>query len=570
MAGPWEDFAAPPVDTKPPWEDWGGGPVMEKAKTKPSTVLERVGTGAMDPIHGGAQLLTHALPDSVVKSINELNNWLASKGAPLATVPAGGVDEMTRQREGEYQAQRSAAGSEGIDFARLGGNVLSPVNMGIARLIPGGAAAARALTPAAVTAIAPRAAGFAADVAGNVVGGAAMGATAPVTEGDFAGEKALQMGIGAAAGGASPFVTRGASRIINAPDSAQARMLAEKGVIMTPGQLLGGAFKSLEDASTSVPIIGNIVQAAKNESMKSFNKAAVNDALKHIGLKVPAGTEPGHSTIAFAASKISDAYDSVLARSYGELDDGLRSEMEKLIANVNRSHMDPAVKETVARRLQGEVFDRFSAGGRVAGETIKDMQSELRQMFRDSLVSNDSDARHAGAAYREADAAVTRMLQRVNPETSAELKNVDAAYASFLRPLVAAAKSGAHEGIFTPSQLKQASIRLDSSKWKKQSATGTALGRELADAGEAVLPSSMPESGTTIRRNWFDAAKLSTGVAGALPATLMYNDPAMWLLSQAARVQGTPGANALAARIGQKSNLLTPALVSGTNALVQP
>jgi len=564
MSGPWEDFAVPAKAEAGPWADFAPA----KPKAEASSVAGRIGTGLMDPVHGAAQLLTHFMPESVVKAGNEFNNWLVSKGLPLATIPAGGIDEMTRKREEEYQAGRDAAGSEGFDFARTAGNVAS--TLPLAGAIPLASRGAAALLPRALSVAAPKAAGITADVAGNIAGGAAMGALSPVTEGDFAEQKAGQVGVGAAVGAASPFITKTASRILNAPDSEAARLLAKKGVIMTPGQLLGGSFKTLEDTATSMPFLGNVVSAARHETTKSFNVAAVNDSLKHIGLKVPSGYDAGHKAIEWAAGKISDAYDKVLSRSYGELDNGLKGELNTLIANVNRSHMDPAQKANVARILQGEIFDRFSAGGRVAGETIKDMQSELRQLFRDSLTAKDYDARHAGAAFREADAAVTRMMQRINPNDAAELGRVDKAYASFLRPLVAAAKSGTREGIFTPAQLKRSATMLDASKWKKQSAMGKATGQEFAEAGQKVLPSFVADSGTPSRRNWWDPARVGTGIASGVVAAPFYSTPALWAMSQAARLQGTPTANMLARRMNQSANFLTPGYVAGANALQGP
>lgn len=93
------------------------------------------------------------------------------------------VNPAIAQKEAEYTQQRQAVGSEGFDFARLGGNIASPVNMAAAR-IP-----------------------FAASTMGRVGQGAAMGgagaAMQPITDGgeSFWTDKAMQTSAGAAVGG---------------------------------------------------------------------------------------------------------------------------------------------------------------------------------------------------------------------------------------------------------------------------------------------------------------------------------------------------------------------------------
>src|SRR6516164_6620254 len=82
------------------------------------SVFERLGTGAMDPIHGTAQLLSHAPGASYV---NRFNNYLADLGVPLARIPEGGVDEMVRQREEEIQKARG--GETGTDWWRVAGSL---------------------------------------------------------------------------------------------------------------------------------------------------------------------------------------------------------------------------------------------------------------------------------------------------------------------------------------------------------------------------------------------------------------------------------------------------------------
>lgn len=120
--------------------------------------------GAADPSVGAAQLAAN----------------LVGMGEP--------VNQAIASKEAEYEAQRKGTGSEGFDFARLGGNIASPVNLAAAR-IP-----------------------FAASTMGRVGQGTGMGAAGglmqPITSGDdYAGQKVAQGATGAAFGAvAAPLV----------------------------------------------------------------------------------------------------------------------------------------------------------------------------------------------------------------------------------------------------------------------------------------------------------------------------------------------------------------------------
>jgi hypothetical protein len=46
---------------------------------------------------------------------------------------------------------------------------------------------------------------------------------------------------------------------------------------LTVGQQLGGPARAVEDAATSVPIIGDIINARRGESVRDFNRAAFRD-----------------------------------------------------------------------------------------------------------------------------------------------------------------------------------------------------------------------------------------------------------------------------------------------------
>lgn len=147
----------------------------------------RILQGARDPIDAGAQLLPRGL-----EFLTSLGGAAPNKLSDFFGSEARRVDAMNAGNEAEYQAARSAVGQEGFDGARLIGNIVSPANAAIAARLP---TAATTLGRAGVGALA----------------GAAGGLSQPVDMSDpntsFAQQKAAQVGLGMATGGAlAPIV----------------------------------------------------------------------------------------------------------------------------------------------------------------------------------------------------------------------------------------------------------------------------------------------------------------------------------------------------------------------------
>jgi len=159
---------------------------------------EGLGKGLRDPLDAAAQMLYNAAPESVRKSGDKLNNWIAEKTGLLEPIPEGGFNEQLRQQEEAYQGQRVAEGDTGVDIDRIGGNVVSTA-------VPG-MAAARAAAPAT-------AAGRIAMGAGT---GAGYGLLTPTQEKSFWPTKAKQAGVGAMFGGAIPAATSVAGKGMDA------------------------------------------------------------------------------------------------------------------------------------------------------------------------------------------------------------------------------------------------------------------------------------------------------------------------------------------------------------------
>ena len=185
---------------------WDKDPVVEPTSRQKllASAPIRLAKGGKDPIDGAAQLLQRIMPEGVVNAVNSAANFVGGEGTFAGDVL--GIKGMTPQQmtndirdsNAEYEAARKVTGQTGFDGARLAGNVLSPVNAAVGRVLPLGKAGDSVKMLAAKGAVA----------------GAAGGATQPVMSDNFSGEKAGQVGVGAVAGGIlTPVMTKAAESV---------------------------------------------------------------------------------------------------------------------------------------------------------------------------------------------------------------------------------------------------------------------------------------------------------------------------------------------------------------------
>lgn len=483
-----------------------------------ASIPSRIIRGMKDPLDAGAQLLTHILPDSVVDAGNTANNWLADKTGLVSRLPErnlsglitgqkGGIDQALSDQEKEYQAARTATGNTGVDWARLGGNVASPVNLILAARVPQAATAAGRIGTAAAT-------------------GGAFGALSPVTEGNFATEKAKQIGIGAALGPAAQLGGEALARIIK-PNTAQSvKDLMSEGITPTPGQILGGRWQVLEDKLTSVPILGDAIASARGKGIDELNVAAYKRALEPLDVPVqtPLGpaqnsvkpykvpTTAGREAVASVRQQIGDAYDKLLPKVQFKADNDFATDIQNLQSMA--ANLPPEQAARFERVLKNQVIGKMTPQGSMDGQTLKGIESDIGSLATGLKSDSAFDNRQLGAALDEVRAAIRSNLERANPQYADELKAANTAWANYTRIRDAASRQGAGEGKFTPAQLSAAVRAGDKSKGKRAFSEGDALMQDLSDPAKEVLASKYPDSGTAGRT----LAGLLTG-AGAVGGT---------------------------------------------------
>lgn len=386
--------------------------------TKPSIAEKIAGSapvrfavGAAEPILGGAQLLANVagLGDKRITIPN-----------PMGDTPLFDSSINEHMRSMDQTIERGRGPDAGFDFARFGGNVLSPVNAAFAKAVP-----------AAATTSGRMAVGAGA--------GGAGGALMPVTSGeDFWANKGAQVGTGMVAGGVfapvagklmdaiGPRIERALSSRSGAasPDEVKSIVevaLKEIGADDVPAQMRAQiavqvaealkAGKKLDatalarkadfDALKIPPTQGQITrdptQFAQERNLRGadprlttrFNEQnrAISEVLRKYGGDAAAPPQMAGQEMADAlakldkgmASKVSDAYKVARESAGRDLDvplQGLAQDMERISRDYGS-----ALPDAIRSRLgQFGIFGTGNAGNQAKAFTVNDAEQVLQQI----------------------------------------------------------------------------------------------------------------------------------------------------------------------------------------------
>ena len=403
--------------------------------------------GLKDPITGGAQLLPRALA-----GITSLGGAAPNPLSQFFSEEAKRVDTMAKAEEQAYQAQRQAEGGSGFDVARLGGNILNPAS----------------LVPAARIAQLARARGLS-PVAQAAVGGAVGGAMQPATgEGTFGEQKTEQVVQGTIAGPIGEKVVAGAGRVLNPLVSKAEKTMRDLGVVPTTGQTIGGAARSLEEFAQNLPLVGGFISDARQRVLYDFNKASINKVLQKIDDKLPEDII-GRDAISYAGDQVSKQYDDVLSKMSFDLDFSTTS---NILGSLSKAKsLDANQRQKVSETLNDIVFGKF-AGQKIDGQTYKGIESDLRKKASNYVNSGTASEKEIGEALTDVLGVLKKELYFQNPKQTSKLRRVDSAYGELSVLNIAAANSGAPNGVFTPKQLSTAVRQADQTRRKTAFAKG--------------------------------------------------------------------------------------------------
>jgi len=412
----------------------------------------------------------------------------------------------------------------------------------------------------ATLALTPMVRPFAGAGAASQIGNAAISNAIPsLLSYGTAKDKVTDALVAGGLGAGATAAVRGASRVISPEVSPQLKTLLEAGVTPTPGQVMGGTAKRIEDKMTSAPLLGDAIVKSQTRAVEEFNKAAINRGLSKIGEKVD---EVGREGVEQAAIKISDAYENLLPKLSVKVDQPFAADLQK-IHGMAQNLPEPQAKQF--NTIVGQnLANRFSPNGGMAGETLKEAESTLGYYVRQYKGAGDPDQRMLGDALQEVQKSLRDLVTRSNPQHAKELKDINTAFANQVR-VERAAGLNKSDGIFSPANLASAVKAEDRSARKNQFAKGNALMQDLSDAGVSVLGRSIPDSGTAGRVGVMAAlanpSSMAGTAAGALGGSLLYTEPAQKVI--AAILAKRPE---LAIQLGQQVNNAAPRLGMATGA----
>jgi len=404
------------------------------------SVLSRAMSGLADPIHGAAQIADRYLVDPIRQRI--------SPGA-------SSMQDVTRQRDAEYSAP------EGVDWARMAGNVANPMTWA-------GGGTSGALNAARM--------------------GALQGGLSPVqADQNFEETKALQTGGGAVLGGVLSKMLRGATAT---PD---AQKLMDQGIQPTIGQAKGGGLNRFEQRITSLPFVGDVVQNARVRPLKEFDKLAISRV-----------TNGAADTLDDANAHASALYNEVVPhlKPTKEAVAGIQQALRDAMNNPEMIDQNKAILTGLVKK-HGQNF------GALSGEGLKKLDSELGYLARKYQAGDPASKTLADEIYNVQQAFRTGLEPGLPPELQGKLQAANTVWKDLI-PVNKAASARTDEKV-TPRALQKAIAR--------QQRTDTSRMRpdELIDPAVAVLPQSVPDSGTAGR---LLLGGLGSGAIGMLPQYL--------------------------------------------------
>lgn len=327
--------------------------------------------------------------------------------------------------------------------------------------------------------------------------GAASGAAAPVdpSSQNYWGDKGQQALTGGAWGAGGAALANALGGIVGGANGAAQRRLADSGVTMTPGQILGGGAARTEEKLTSVPILGDFIKNAQQRSVQSFNRAAYDNALEPIGQTLPRDVPIGSDAVQAVRDRIGQVYQSIEPRANFVADQNFNADVGAIRNNLAQTA--PATLQQFDNIVANQVTNKLQHGFVLDGRQWGNTRSEISTLARNQTLGNATpDNRALAGALGELNDAINAGVGRASPpDVLPDLARANAAYARYKQIENAAGSAGASNNgnVFTAAQFQNA-IRRGSTSGQK--ATNSGLNAQFGADAQDVLGAKYPNSGT--------------------------------------------------------------------------
>lgn len=432
-------------------------------------------------------------------------------GTGIADEAAGlgaGIGAVLQGREFSpaYQMARDAAtrqiqqlrGSQEGLSAFLGGAAELAGGVGAASIPAGAISRARTLSQLSPTARA---------ILGETAAGATLGALEAAPDQRLRG--ALVGGTMAPAFAATGQVgQRVANRLISglpADVAPMSRQLMREGITPTLGQIgqetggiVGQQVSKLEQAATSVPLLGPTISTRRNEAIMDANLAAARRSVAGIEGAPEKLTETGLALRDQIELITADAYRNALNPMRLKADAAFNRQKKAItsrLAKIGSDASEPmkAVKSIWETRVQPFI----GTNGEITGEGLQAIKQGI--VAERALLKSKAGGKQATDILDDLDNAIFNGLaKRQAPDLYDAYQSADKAFRNskiVTKAITAAERTPGSPGIFTPSQL--ASQVIASERKYGPSELGGAGG--LSEAMTTVLPQTLADTGTASR-----------------------------------------------------------------------
>lgn len=384
--------------------------------------------------------------------------------------------------------------------------------------------------------------------------------------GEAAGFGALR---GAVAGAGLSAVGSGLGATVGPWASEQARRLMDRGIRLTPGEVVGGYAKRAEDTLTSIPFLSKLVRDRQAEGVADLNREGADTVLRGLNTGIttqrllspvtaaPRHLEPGHDLNEFVSDAVSAAYQQTIPNLRAHIDSGVRTSFAHI-----RGGLPQSIQAQFDDAIQRNVTASANRVGQMDGRSVQNALGGLRDEAR-SLITSQASSHYDRVLGRALNRArdVVRNNARVSSGTQAfrKFQNIDDAFARLVRVEKAATSVAAEGGVYTPAMLHRAVQSSDRSARKAGFARGNALMQDLSDDAKTAMTRKISDSGTPER------AAMSGAIGGAL-----YLEPSLAAGPLAASLLYTRAGNAAFRRLAsfspQTRAALRQAILAGSSA----
>lgn len=379
---------------------------------------------------------------------------------------------------------------------------------------------------------------------GVLAQGAASGAL--LSDADTLGGVATDATIGAVTSKLGEKALRALGGVVAPKISPDIRRLADAGVRnFTPGQLLHGSTSMIgrainkgEEALTSVPLVGDIINLAREGGTNAYEHALGNRVLSNIGQKLPQAMGQGEAVVNHVKKAVGDAYDSLVPHLSMNFDQPF------MLGLADAKNLVATVPDAIQNQFESIVRNAFTnrvnpTGNGLAGQSLKDAEAFLTKQIR-TYAPKGGDHGYLADALAGVRQSLRDAIVRHNPQLGNELQALNKAWAQ-LRPMSLASKTNP-AGQITPAQMFSQVRR-------------TGFDDPLVKSGAKVMRNTTPDSGTA-RRAMAGVAALGSGTLGLAtvlspsvlaPASLgaLYLPKALKLLNQLALAKRNQAASAV-------------------------